>query len=501
MRPLVLLGVALACFARAQDPASRPTQVPVETGVSQPVADTTETFFPQINRSVFQRAIRPENPKMPRPIPVSEFVPEERIVANDTRATFGKYFPGVSYNGSNPPDPHLACGPAHLIQVVNTEIAFYTKAGVKVFQQSLDNVGFFKGVAQTDFVFDPRVIYDFHSKRFFVVAIEYRDSPQNSGLLIAVSDSSNPTGGWTKYRVNTRVVRNGSPYWMDYPTVGHNKDGLVITGNFFQFSGNDSFARSYVFPKAPFLAGQTVSYSIFVHDDVYTIQAARTLENTTARIFGAALYSTSRMAVLAWSNVGTSSPKMDQTLVTIPSYVTFTGKLPTRTGSLIDPVADRLMDAAVRGNTLLCAHTVKVSANDNRTMVRWYEFSPDQWPASGTVRRRQSGNVTLSAPNSLCVPAIVKNGKNAISIVLTRTSGSVNPDLYYCSRKDTDPLNSMGPLQRFGVSARGPRNPDSRWGDYFSVTVDPGAAARFWGTGQTVDANGDWTTAIAYWDL
>jgi len=37
-------------------------------------------------------------------------------------------FPGVSANGSAPPDPNLAVGPNHIVQIVNTEFAVYSKS-------------------------------------------------------------------------------------------------------------------------------------------------------------------------------------------------------------------------------------------------------------------------------------------------------------------------------------------------------------------------------------
>jgi predicted aconitase with swiveling domain len=65
-----------------------------------------------------------------------------------------------------------------------------------VFQDEIeDSFGFWGSVGATNFVFDPEVLYDQRSGRFFAMANE-RSSSGGSYFLLAVSDDSNPEGAW-----------------------------------------------------------------------------------------------------------------------------------------------------------------------------------------------------------------------------------------------------------------------------------------------------------------
>ena len=101
-------------------------------------------------------------------------------------------FPGPDFSGFVPPDPILAAGPSQIVAMVNTDIAIYDKAsGVELFSESLNYAsGFFGAVGATAPVFDPWVIYDDDSQRFFIVAIDVAEVDQ-SNLFLAVSDVIN----------------------------------------------------------------------------------------------------------------------------------------------------------------------------------------------------------------------------------------------------------------------------------------------------------------------
>ena len=471
--------------------------------MSQPVQDTTYRFFPQVSSSVKQRVIRPSNPKQtPDILPGASndlTIGQSLSPSVDTPTVMDAKFPGITYTFYDPPDPNISVSTTHVVQVVNSDIAFFTKAGVKQFQQSLDNTGFFQGVAQTSFVFDPKCIYDQGAKRFIVLALEQRVSPQNSGILIAISDDADPNGNWTKYRIDSKATIGGSSCWFDYPGFGYNKDGLVITGNMFTFGANAyKGAKSYAVQKSGLLSGGTVHFSWFNHPSAFTIMPTRIFESVSTRVFGVSIKNSSTFTFYAWSSLG-GTPTVASKDIAVPAFSFFNNEAQSTGGSTLDPVADRMMDAAYRSGYLVCTHTVRVSSSDNRAMVRWYEFTMGSWPSSGTPSRRQSGNISLAAPNHLFMPAIARNGNGAISIVLTRSSNTRTADLYALSHKSTDPLGKFGPLSNIRSSTHNPLGASNRWGDYFSIVNDPSDAKRFWGCGQVISTNGQWATHFVTW--
>ncbi|MBS1724039.1 MAG: hypothetical protein JSS66_13925 [Armatimonadetes bacterium] len=493
--PSLLLGASIAALAGTPDRLADGHGL-----ASEPVYDTTLKYFPQIEEVLRPGSLRPLNPKLSPGIasgPANN-LPIGSLVSNSRTDVTAK-FPGMSNTGWTPPDPYIAVGPSHIVEVVNSSIAIFNKSGQKQFQQVLDGSGFFSGAATSSFVFDPKCFYDPGSNRFFVVALEQDDSPQISGILIAISDDGDPNGSWVKYRLEAKVNKNGTNYWFDYPCVGYNKNGVVITGNMFSFGSNSFlFSRSYVLIKSELVAGGTVHFSFFDHTGEFTIQPARCFEGVTSNLYGARIKNTSTFTFYAWKNANTLTPTLSQADVTIPSFISFNGYAQSTGGGSLDTISDRLMDATFRSGSFLVGHTVKFSPTDNRSMVRWYEFLVNSWPTSGVVTRKQSGNIGLAAPNYLFIPAIAKNGVGGISVIMTRSSTTRTADFYGVSHKSTDALNTMGPLSAIASSLHSGQ-PQSRWGDFYCLTFDPSDSKRFWAVGEVLDGTGQWRTEVGSW--
>ncbi len=493
---------ALASLLVGLGPSSAQTTVslPVDSGIlSAPVVSSTFDRLPTLPAPFHLGPIRPLNPEYVKPIesgPPNPMVVESAV--SNTSPMFTARFPGIGHTQYEPADPCIAVSYSNIVQVVNSDIAFYDKQGNLQFNQSLDNSGFFSGVAQTDFVYDPKVIFDHIAKRFFVIALEWSDTPHTSGLLIAVSDDANPNGTWYKYRLDTKVTQNGTDYWFDYPGVGYGKSGVVITGNMFKFDNSYGFARSYALPKTTILSGGLATFYVFDHPGDFTIQPTRNIEGISTNVFGVSIKNSSTFTVYAWKNIA-STPSLAQTDVTVPQFVPYASDAVSTGGTTLDPVADRMMDATFWSGHLFCAHTVKVSNTDNRCMVRWYELASSTWPDSGSMIKRQTGNIALSSPNYVFMPAISRNGKGAVTLIVTRCSPTRTADLLSATRASTDRLNTMGPLKLIKASQHSPTFTNNRWGDFFSVTIDPSDSSKFWGCGMVIGPDGLWRTEISSW--
>jgi hypothetical protein len=118
------------------------------------------------------------------------------------------------------------------------------------------------------FVTDPSCLYDAATQRFFVVVLTLETNSTTGGfttanhLDIAVSQTSNPTGGWNIYRVD--VTNDGTdtgganpgPYLGDYPHIGADANGFYITTNAYPWCCNGfSGAQIYAFSKSQLAAG------------------------------------------------------------------------------------------------------------------------------------------------------------------------------------------------------------------------------------------------------
>ena len=136
-----------------------------------------------------------------------------------------------------PPDTIAAAGPGYVVEMVNTDLAIYTKAGTKVFQQDLSQ--FFASVRTGNVLSDPVVVYDEQAGRFLVgvldLSISFFGTVNGDRFLYAVSDSSNPTQdtngdgkAFTEmHRINmTENVAAGTVF-ADYPGSAGTRTGTT----------------------------------------------------------------------------------------------------------------------------------------------------------------------------------------------------------------------------------------------------------------------------------
>lgn len=128
----------------------------------------------------------------------------------------------------NPPDPIIAVGPNHIVEMINLVVAVYDKAG-NTLVPAFDIGALWAGFAVddcTDPSGDPVVIYDQFMDRW--VLSQFTTRALSSTTLpfyncIAISATSDPTGAYYRYAFTT------SNYFPDYPKYGNWTDSYVIT--------------------------------------------------------------------------------------------------------------------------------------------------------------------------------------------------------------------------------------------------------------------------------
>ena len=127
--------------------------------------------------------------------------------------------------------------------------------------------------------FDPRVVYDPVSTRWFASAL---DSGSGTGpnfvnnFLLAVSISSDPTAGWKGFKIaGAPGTSTTDGRFTDFDTLGYNQDQVYLTAKNFPGNFADSTTILAV-PKASLLAGNTSNLTRFdlinPNDTGYTIQ-------------------------------------------------------------------------------------------------------------------------------------------------------------------------------------------------------------------------------------
>jgi uncharacterized repeat protein (TIGR01451 family) len=155
------------------------------------------------------------------------------------------------------PDTQGAVGPNHLMVTLASQVRAQDRFGGPLQTMSL---GTFWGVSGATNVYDPRVLYDRAAQRWIATAIA-NPGTNNSSLLIAVSQSSDPTGNWFRRVVPTDL---GPSVFPDSPNVGLTRDWITVSANMYDKTNFNYFSCDiWVFNKANLYAGGAGQFTFF----------------------------------------------------------------------------------------------------------------------------------------------------------------------------------------------------------------------------------------------
>jgi hypothetical protein len=408
-----------------------------------------------------------------------------------TRATVGASFLGITQTQFAPPDPYLAVGPSHVVQVVNTQFRITTKTGTQTFVQGLGGTGLFSGMGVSGSVFDPKCLYDQHSGRFVIIILEVVGST-SSWILLAVSDDSDPNGTWYRYRTEATTTVNGINYWVDYPGLGVDENVIYVTGNLFRLSGSGSAGTKYrYFEKAPLLVNAPAVFRDQRGATDFSVQSAHTFGTALAQYF-VTDNGTSSMKLVAIRNADTDTPVRNQSFLTVPSFSYPSVNVPNQGGSGLDPMDGRVMNASWRAGKLVWGHGIGASG---KNVARWYEAATNNWPVSGSPSLIQSGNIDAGGTIHTWFPSLMQNHCGNTGVVLARSASTERASIQITGREAGDPLGTMQAMTQVQIGTSGYNQ--FRWGDYFGIAVDPVNDETFWCTGEYAVGTNNWRTWIA----
>jgi hypothetical protein len=377
-------------------------------------------------------------------------------------------FNGIPQTGLTPPDPQLAVGPNHIVQVVNDSVAWYTKSGT---QQSVQTQqAFFQN---SGFMFDAEAIWDPLSNRFMVMT-----NNRSGGLSIfelAVSDDSDPNGTWFRYHFDVTALAGGSSS-IDSPNIGVDGTAVYLTADFPPFS-TGSFLI-FIVEKAPLLVGgaNPITRSLFIG----TSQSWGTpvMHSSAAGYYlvqGLETASANQIVLHAITNP-LGAPVLTSFNLNVPAYSA--PEDPPQLGSSVRPETfeARFWSCVFRNGRMFATH----HQGSARVLQRWYEINMGNWPQSGTPTLVQSGDVDLGAGIRTFFGSVVADGQGNIALTYARSSPSEFISMSRSYRLAGDLPGTLTPSV-FMRQSTAP-TPINRWGDYSGTVADPNANGVFWGT-------------------
>lgn len=408
-------------------------------------------------------------------------------------------------NTAFPPDTHGAIGTNFVVTMLNTQVRFQTRAGTTVQTMSLPQFWTSTNIGSYSVVFDPRILYDPYNHRWIASAVVNYDS-SNSGILIGVSRTSNPTNtgdaGWNFRRVK---ADSASQRWADYPMLGFNKDWIVVSANMWwtSASGNSGFDRDnfYVFNKTNLYAGNFTSPTLLADTNgtlagnefptVTYDNALSTLylvQNTRGNLGGFAymriLSITGPVSSPVLNNAGSNAIYLRLTTTWNDQQPNSGADFAPQLGlsTKVQNNDSSIGNVVYRNGYLWFAHTVFLPAGTpTHSAIQWWQLNPNY----ALVQFGRIEDTTTT--NFYAFPSIAVNRFNDVLIGFSRYSSNQYVSANYAFRAFNDPVNTIQTEHAFktGEDSYWKQQTNStpyrnRWGDYSATCVDPLNDGDFW---------------------
>jgi Bacterial pre-peptidase C-terminal domain/Putative binding domain, N-terminal/Viral BACON domain len=408
-----------------------------------------------------------------------------------------------------PPDTDMAAGPNHIVTVVNSMYAVYDKTGMRLQLNSLFSL--YGGVCPTCAPFDPRVVYDPVANHWIIMALHLIDTTtvKESYVLVAVSQTPDPTGAWWSYKLDATLNFNGENTWSDYPDLSFDgipadQGGAVyITTNQFTFTTKSSrTAALFILPKSALYTGQQLNFwraSDHHNADgsqAFTLRAAKTYGNDG----GEYLINTRNVgsSVSIWRVVPTYPPNpVNWTLqATIPigAYSPAPSARQLGCSNTLDTIDNRIYSAVWRNNHLYAAFT---EAHDwgggggTVAAIRYLKINT-------TSNVAELNQVYGADGSNYFFPALAPDSSDNIVLIFARSGAGEFGSLRYTGRLTIDTTTQSSSLLKAGVQCL----TGARYGDYQAAAIDPADGRKVWIYGEWaadlpgVSSVSDWGTWV-----
>jgi hypothetical protein len=414
---------------------------------------------------------------------------------------------GVAAQGYAPPDNNGDVGPNHYFETVNVRFQIWNKTGTSLLGPlNLGTIwsGFPGPWSSSLNDGDPIVLYDEAANRFFIAQFSLPNYPNGpSYIIIAVSQTGDPTGSWHRYGF---TYSYGIP---DYPKFGIWPDGYYMSANAFSSGSlnyvgtiNTAFERSQMLTGAvaqsvTFIGSSGTTWSFLPSD----WNGATTPPAGSPNYF-LQLQSTSSVGIYSfsvnWTTPASSTFTGPSVIATsVFSILPWTSVPQQGTSQLLGNLGDRPMNRLDYRNfgthqSMVVCHTVNVGSN--RAGMRWYEFRK---PAA-TWTLYQEGTYAPADGLHRWMGSIAINAAGHMALGYSVSSSTMFPSIRYTGRYTSDPLGQMTLPEETIFAGAGSQTGLERWGDYTSMNVDPNGV-NFWYVNQYQPSTGsfNWRTRIA----
>jgi len=411
-------------------------------------------------------------------------------------------FPGLGDNNTSiPPDDDGAVGPANLVVALNSQIEIQTRTGTPI--STVSTLSFWSSLGVGS-ITDPRVIYEPYGQRWVIVTAGDPETTA-SAVLIGVSHNSDPTAGWDLYRVPVDAT---GQLWADFPTLGFNKNWIVVGINVFTIQGTFyEYANLYVFDKANLYAGGSGLFTL-LQDDTggFSMNPALTYDPNLATLYLLESWSSAngllRMSTITGAvgsevlTTGVALPAAPQPWQAVEPTINFAPQLGS--SQKIDTDDDRLDWTVYRNGSLWTAQTIFLPATGtpNRCSVQWWQIDTTAGDLGGIQQLGRIDDPTATL--FYAYPSIGVNSENDALVGYSQFSAAQYAGAGSSLRMAGDAPGTLraGTVLKAGLAPyfKDDGTGDNRWGDFSSTVVDPLDDLSLWTLQQYAATNNNWGT-------
>ena len=413
--------------------------------------------------------------------------PIPRIVIPDVSVV--KQFAGLTLADSGnfePPDPWVAANTTSVVQVVNSMVRVSTRLGAEV--TSIPTWALF-GLPPTQFPSDSRIIWDAVHGRWVGSVLSFNSGFSDNFLTVAISDSADPTAGWTLLPVE---FFSDLP---DYPSLTSSSDKIVFADNLFSgatFVGADI----NTFTWASILAGAAITYNFCDYSNMAHPRAAQVLSGSNDVHLVLEATADSHQWYARLTSAGACGSIIDALdLTTAFAFPAFSAApAPRQIGAdTIDNAFDeRPTDAIWQNGQLWWVSTYPLSydvgATFNDSVVLWNATThgPGVVPTIGApVQIMPGGGIDAF------MGGIGMSRAGTLFVVYSQSTDS-EPVSLFANRVIAGALGTPQELDTGNAAYSG-----ERWGDYAGVAMDPLGTGTVWATHEVAAQDGSWRTDVA----
>jgi hypothetical protein len=416
----------------------------------------------------------------------------------------------------SPPDTSAATGPDHIVEIVQSALAIFDRStGAKLSEVQLST--FFAAVKTSDCDDETVVAYDELAGRFIVGSL---DIPERCGLLpeesthllFAVSDSADPTEGFSEmHSIDLVEPANanclGETVGADFNRLGWNADAFVFTVNMYNF---DETCFDHVtiiaIDKATAIDKDPATLAFFHHDldgtHVSTTPAVMHGAQPGDPMWLAAEAgggNGKKIRVTKMTNFLAAGATMVDTDIQVMPYDAPPGAAQAGSAIPVDTLDNRILSVEWRAGRLVAAHNIGAAG---LAQARWYEFDV----AGRLPMLTQQGTISPGAGVHTYDPSIAIAANGDLGVTYMESSASEFPSMYVTGRLPAAPAGTMqqGVLVKAGAGPlTGACGSTCRAGDYSAITIDPNFNDRFCAANEYAPGDGvnEWGTWIGCFTL